>query len=151
MEIRTDSPNRSGLHTCLSLRGTDCLSNPADLPIVGSPLHRNLRWSRKYAVGKRRSFTGGRTMLLNTFSTASTSSVVAHFALTTVALSAGTASCSRSLHRRHERWLRHQSGRCWNKPSRCRTAGCRMSMGHLHRQCAALLNQSRTVISQTVC
>lgn len=74
-------------------------------------------------------------MLLNTLSTASTSSVVAHFALTTVALSAGTASCSRSLHRRHERWLRHQSGRCWNKPSRCRTAGCRMSMGHLHRQC----------------
>jgi hypothetical protein len=90
-------------------------------------------------------------MLLNTLSTASTGSVVAPFALTNVALSAGTASCSRSLHRRSERWMQHQPGRCWGKPSRCRTAGCRMSCGQITRQCGALLNQSRAVINQTFC
>ena len=90
-------------------------------------------------------------MLLNTLSTASTSSVVAVIALTVVALSAGTASCSRSLHLWRKRRMPHQPGRCWSHSSCCRTASYRMSVEQFGLRCTALLNQSRMVINPTFC
>jgi hypothetical protein len=90
-------------------------------------------------------------MLLNTLSTASTSSVVAVIALTVVALSAGTASCSRSLHLWRKRRMPHQPGQRCSHSSRCRTASYRMSARQFGLQCKALLNLSGIVTNPTFC